>query len=258
MKKITGSLFILLIIFTSCDISEKLNKTADPEANNNLSETNFQISNNTKSKKDYYYEYELNYPILNLKTTDNGKQAINVFNTEIDNFINSYLIEYDAPSLSEKKSIVDVIIKEDSIEAKNNHMFYSLFIKPLINENAEKSIISIKFIIDKFDLGAHGNTYFKTFNFDINKGKFVSMEEILDLSTDQNIYKLDELIAKNFEDPLNCFDIGPKSTLKDVQFSLTDENAVFSYQPYILGSYACGSCTILIPISTLKEANLWK
>ena len=255
MKKTTISIFMMLIIFSSCDIADKLNKTADSDGNS--SEINFQVASDAKANKAYYYEYEVNFPKLATEPENAKKQIKEAFNSEITKFIESYLKNYDKTSLVEKKKIVDIIIAEDSITAKENSMVYHLNISYLTNETTA-GLLSVKFIIESFDLGAHGNTYFKTFNFNLKTGDFLTVDDLLNVSSDEDIAKLDKLISKNFDNPLNCFDTTPKVSLKDMQFSVTEENAVFSYQPYILGAYTCGSSTILIPISELKEAGLWK
>lgn len=257
MKKATISIFMILVFFSSCDIGDKLNKSDETTKNGTSTEVNIQITSDVKANKAYFYEYEVNFPKLTIKPENTSTEISKNFNEEVEKFINSYLKGYAKDGLIEKKEIVDIILKEDSLEAKDNHMVYSLNISYLTNETTD-GVLSIKFIVDHFSLGAHGNTYFKTFNYDLKTGKFLTIEDLLNVGTDGNIAKLDKLIAENYNNPLSCFDVTPKSTLKDMQFSITEENAVFSYEPYILGTYTCGSCTILVPISKLKEAKLWK
>lgn len=258
MKKSVISILIVLLAFTSCNLADKLNNPADVENEVDLKEISYQITNDVKAKNDYYYEYEVKIPQLKIQPEKLTKATQETFNNAIKEFVTPFLEEYKPGTLVEKKNIVDVILVEDSISAKENSMVYSLNIEPIINENSEKGIISVKFIIDKFDLGIHPNTYFKTFNFDMKTGKFIAMDDILDVRTEGNLDKLNALVLKYFDNSLGCFDLKPKATTKNVQFSLTEENVVFSYQPYVLGAYTCGSSTILVPISELKKAGIWK
>jgi len=255
MKNLTLIFITMLFFTTSCDISEKLNKV---NSANSLSseEINVQIMSDVKAGKDYYFEYEINFPKLS-SNPEKEDAKVKAFNSEMQKFVESYLKEFEASALNEKKEIVDVILKEENIKPSDNHMYYSLNIAYLTNETAD-GILSVKFVIDDFSLGAHPNTYFKTFNFDLKKGEFLQLGDVLALDSEANVKKLNDLVIKHFDDPLKCFDITPTATIEGIQFSLTEEHIVFSYQPYLLGAYACGSCTILVPLSELKSNGLWK
>jgi predicted solute-binding protein len=254
MKNKTLFLFALAILAFSCDLNDRLNKKA--EKTEAKSEVNVQIAADVKAGKDYYYEYELNFPVFSGSNENTG--ASDVFNKEIANFIANYTKEFEGSALTEKKEIVDVILKEDNLKPEDNHMYYSLTIKYLPPHETVNGILSVKFIIDEFNLGAHPNIYFKTFNFDLKKSQFLKLEDILDLSTPEKKKAVNSLLSKYLEDPYDCFDVEPTTDIEEMQFSLTDEHLVFSYQPYLLGAYACGSTTILVPITELKNIGVWK
>ncbi len=255
MKSLMSIFIAMLILVTSCDISEKLKKTEGTNSSDSK-ELNVQILSDVKANKDYYFEYEINFPKLS-SNAENENTKLNVFNVEMQKFIDSYLKEFENLALNEKKETVDAILKEENLAPEDNHMFYSLNVAYLTNETSN-GILSVKFVIDDFSLGAHPNTYFKTFNFDLKTSKFLQLSDILTIESDVEIKKLNDLIIKHFDDPLKCFDVVPTASIEGLQFSLTEEHIVFSYQPYLLGAYVCGSCTILVPLSELKSQGLWK
>lgn len=102
--------------------------------------------------------------------------------------------------------------------------------------------------------GANGETGFYAENFDLNKQRFLSKGEILNLNQAEAI---DRSLKGEFKNPDQCFadepTIGKCSVL-----NFTDKEVCFTYGKYVLGPGACGFVTIDIERSKLDHFLLIK
>jgi hypothetical protein len=109
-----------------------------------------------------------------------------------------------------------------------------------------------------YALGAHGFTALHTYNYDLERNRLLVISDILNLSTPDNITTLNNLLARNFENPNDCFTQAPTADAQFQLFGIRPEHLVFYYEAYELGAYSCGIASINVPIEQLLEAGLWK
>ena len=256
MKNIFALLILFSTIFNACNIDDRINYTSD-ENTEGESIKNSLVASNIQKGNDYFYEVEFNFPKLPTDGKTVSEEIAENFNSKIKEYVDTKQKEYKGSALKEKKNIVDLIIEEDSLTPAENHMKYTLNLTYTANKTNNK-ILSIKFIEDRFDLGTHGNLYFKAFNYDLNEGKFLSIEDFLNVKNETSIKAIDQILLNYFDDGQDCFDIKPSIRNDNMEFSVTEENAVFSFPPYALGAYTCGAAVILVPIKEFKERALWK
>lgn len=117
-----------------------------------------------------------------------------------------------------------------------------------------EQIISTLTTTYTFAGGAHGNTDFYALNYSPTKKRFLSTEDLLDMSQQMRI---DSLLQVNFTNPDNCFNTDP--TLAEVSaINVTPTHLRFTYAHYILGAYYCGAPVVEIPMESLKGIYLLK
>jgi len=119
-------------------------------------------------------------------------------------------------------------------------------------------VISLLMETYSYALGAHGFTALHTYNFDVKKGEFIALGDVLDFSKPENTDKLNQLLAKNFVNPEDCFNDSPTAGADFELFGLEKDGISFFYEAYALGPYYCGWAKVVVPIEQLKAAGLWK
>lgn len=117
---------------------------------------------------------------------------------------------------------------------------------------ANKNIISVRFKTYSFQGGAHGMTMFKAYNFDMEKGRLLENEEIIDYSKADAINKA---LKAHFDNPEGCFSTEPTLDLVNC-INITEDSVCFTFEHYVLGAYACGYAEITVPISEIAECIL--
>ena len=182
-----------------------------------------------------------------------------------------YLITYN--SVIFKKNEEPISIINDSIDK-----FIKLEIKTFINsidddikgliDNNETSgkyelnIITDHYIttygyistiieLNHYTLGAHGNSVFKSINYDIINNKFVNLSELGHLDEKDKLEQFNILLNKYFINKDSCFTDKPKIDENFNIFTIQEDSIAVYFAPYELGAYACGSAEITIPINEL-------
>lgn len=119
---------------------------------------------------------------------------------------------------------------------------------------ATDQFISVRLREYIFTGGAHGNTGFRAFNYDIKNQKFLSDKEILNYA---NAAQINAQLKANFKNPDGCFTNEP--TLDEASAINFDATSVyFIFEPYVLGPYACGTAEVVVPRAALKGDLLIK
>lgn len=119
-------------------------------------------------------------------------------------------------------------------------------------------VISILMETYTYALGAHGFTALHTYNFDVKERRFIAIGDLLDFSNPETTDQLNQLLAKNFVNPEDCFNDIPTADEQFELFGIEKGNIVFYYEAYTLGPYYCGWAKVVVPIEQLKAAGLWK
>ena len=120
------------------------------------------------------------------------------------------------------------------------------------------ALISVKLETYSYALGAHGFNALHTFNFDLTNNTFLKLSDVLDLSSQANIDRLNALLKANFNNPEDCFNELPTADADFILFGKEPDSLVFFYEAYELGAYYCGEAVVKILVNDLKKADLWK
>lgn len=191
---------------------------------------------NQKTIETKYYKIDYNSVVFK-----KNSNPINIVNDSVNNFINSEIKAFT-------KSI-DIDIKE-IIDSNEINAKYELNINTN-NYITTFGYVSIVFEIYSYTLGAHGNSTFKSINYDIINNKFVSLNDISKIEDKINLGKFNSLLNKYFVNTDSCFTKKP-SIKKDFNtFSIQEDSIVVYFAPCELGAYACGSSKVYIPIKEL-------
>ena len=182
-----------------------------------------------------------------------------------------YLITYNSVIFKKNEEPINII--NDSIDK-----FIKLEIKTFINsidddikgliDNNETSgkyelnIITDHYIttygfistiieLNHYTLGAHGNSIYKSINYDIINNKFVNLSELSHLTDRNKLEQFNILLNKYFINNDSCFTDKPKIDENFNIFTIQEDSIALYFAPYELGAYACGSAEITIPINEL-------
>jgi hypothetical protein len=124
----------------------------------------------------------------------------------------------------------------------------------LVNSN----FISIRFKIYEYTLGAHGNTFYVSLNYNPKTNTFFQVNELLNLSSGNNKQKLCSLLKEHLVDPNECFNINLKSIEAINHINFNSNRTIFTFAPYEIGPYACGTAQIEIPTHKLIASGIIK
>lgn len=146
-------------------------------------------------------------------------------------------------------------------QAKEEGFFYTyLYVDQLEGSllTATTQLLVYRFTRDYYTGGAHGYNYAKFINIDIEKGKVLSLNDLLI----ENYHKdLTDALKKQFEQDLekdkaegtyydwwNVDGIAPSE-----DFYITSDGIVFYYAPYEIGPYAAGDREIKVPFTAIQH-----
>lgn len=119
---------------------------------------------------------------------------------------------------------------------------------------ANDKMISARLMVYEFTGGAHGNVGYYAYNYDVASGKMLTTDQIINV---EKAALVNEQLKLNIKNPEGCFNVDP--TLADVStINLTQTDFVFTFSPYTLGPWVCGTCEIVVPRSAISEAVLLK
>lgn len=119
--------------------------------------------------------------------------------------------------------------------------------------------VSYLFNIYRDTLGAHGNTYYRTFTFDLSNGNQLALADLfvpgapyLDTLSSISRGKLPEIIENGLAD-IGMIADGTRPEAKSFEnFFLDGNSLVLLFPPYAVAPYAAGSQTLAIPLTELK------
>ena len=193
------------------------------------------------------YTIDLQYPLF--------KSSINVvnigletLNKTMETFLDTAARYYWGTDTEDARKVIEETGTSGKYELMNRYEILS----------KDVALISVKFETYSYALGAHGFTALTTFNFDVKNGKFLKLTDFVNFDTPENLKTMNNLLAKYFENPSNCFDKEPSVTTEYKKFGKEPLYLVFYFEAYELGPYCCGAATIKIPITVVKEAGIWK
>ncbi len=192
-----------------------------------------------------YYNIDFEFPVF---VGNDGENPLDKLNSAISGLLDTAAIYYWGIPLDSVRATI-----EDS-EASGSYVLNNKY--TVLDTSAHR--ISIMMETYSYALGAHGFTALHTYNFDVEHNKMLAIDDILDLSGEENIATLNALLADNFENPEDCFTRPPTADADFQLFGLSLEYLVFYYEAYELGAYSCGIARVNVPIQRLIAAGLWK
>jgi len=119
-------------------------------------------------------------------------------------------------------------------------------------------ITSLVYTIYEFTGGAHGNTYFHTFTFDLANGTLITLDDLFAEGSDPFAVIapiVETLLTEQLGDAADPQWIveGTGDNPDNYQnFSLSEDGITFYFPPYQVAFYAAGTQTVTIPFSELS------
>jgi len=236
--KVRNFLFFLVIIFLAFSCIN--NNDSNSGKNYRVIESNSVIEDSA------YYTINFEYPYF--VADGNEDHGLDKLNETVQSFMDTAARYYWGVGIDSVKVLIDEIGSTGKYELNNKYQLL----------DTTPDVISILMETYSYALGAHGFTALHTYNFDIKENKLIVIGDVLDLSKPENTDKLNQLLAKNFDNPEDCFNTDPTADANFELFGFEKGNLVFYYEAYALGPYYCGSAKVVVSIDELKAAGMWK
>ncbi len=182
--------------------------------------------------------YKITYNSVVFKK--NG-EPINTINDTIDTFIKSEIKIFINSVDDDIKELID----NNEISGKYE---LNIITKHYITTYG---FISTIIELNHYTLGAHGNSVFKSINYDIINNKFVNLADVAHFNKQNGLTKFNTLLNKYFINKDSCFSDKPTIDKNFNTFTIQEDSIAVYFAPYELGAYACGSAEIMIPINEL-------
>lgn len=198
-----------------------------------------------KDTTNNYYSMKLTYPLFH-----SPNQLVQL-NDSINKLLFSHTSEYRGEKYDDLKQLLTEINQGNT---DFNRRYETIIDYEPFLINAE--IVSLRFHIYEYTLGAHGNTSYVSLNYIPENNSFYSPKEILSIATTENQELLISLLKKHIVDPDNCFnfDNNVLNEIKNINFS--SNKTIFTFAPYAVGPYSCGTAQIEIPTHTLLQKGV--
>lgn len=119
-------------------------------------------------------------------------------------------------------------------------------------------ILSFMFNEYSFSGGAHGNGYQEFYNFDLETGELLTLNDLLEGDYEGAVNELIERYFREMEDLADTVSLQEGGLFEDSialneNFYLTPNELGFYYNPYEIAPYAAGPKEIIIPYTDLKK-----
>lgn len=205
----------------------------------------YSFTDGSVTAKTKYYEIKVNYPVM----AGGDAAVIKTANDKIEGFIDAEVAQF----------------KKDSQAAVDypgpGPWYLNYYYDIPYNKNG---LISIVLQRESFLGGAHPNTTYKTFLFNTNNSKFLTLSDLFKPTSDYlgaiATYSKTELGKKflkdaqqNGETEAAWFPGGADPKADNYQnFNLTDQGINFIFPPYQVVAYAYGTQEQLVPVDVFK------
>jgi hypothetical protein len=132
-------------------------------------------------------------------------------------------------------------------------------------EYADNDLISVNFLEDTFEGGAHPNQNYFTVTYDLKQGKQLKLsdlfkpgarylEAVSDYATRDLQNRKDPDSNENMGLAQDIFADGAKPTEENyARWNITKKGLMFTFDPYQVAAYAYGPQTVIIPYARLRE-----
>lgn len=200
------------------------------------------VTREIKEKGDRF-ELNLKYPKVKLENKEVQKKINKVIKRQVNDFKKYIKDMYNDAMSNTPKELIE---NSASFDYKGITDF---------DCEVVGNVLSIRMSLIQFTGGAHPMTYVKEFNFDLNTGEVLKLEDLFN-EEGKNTYKdiVNKFIKdKMNENPDNYFIDQFKGIGDNVQFYLTESNVVVFYQLYDLAPYSAGIPEFYIPYELFGE-----
>jgi hypothetical protein len=203
------------------------------------------IEQSTMTGDTAYYSIKMVYPVFkaDLPADDSLLEPLN---NRIESYLDTAARYYWGMNVKDVPEYINSVQAHGRFELQSN---YEILL-------STSDTISLKLETYSYALGAHGFTAFRTYNYNIRHKRFIALDEVLDTSSDENVKMINELLARYFENPEDCFTEVPTIDVANQLWGFRPEHLVFFYEAYDLGAYVCGSAEVKIPLQELRSRNL--
>src|SRR5579885_652539 len=142
----------------------------------------------------------------------------------------------------------------------NNYMDISYNV-----EYADDDLISVKFLEDTFEGGAHPNQNYYTVTYDLKQGRELKLSDLFrpgakylafvsDYATRDLQSRKDPDSGENLGLAQDTFADGAKPEAENyARWNITKKGLMFTFDPYQVAAYAYGPQTVIIPYAKLKD-----
>ena len=123
--------------------------------------------------------------------------------------------------------------------------------------NFSGDVISYQFTIYEYTGGAHGNTYFRTFTFDVTDEREIVLDDVFTDVTaglEAAAPTIRDSLSERLDDMADSqwLEDGTAPVVENYQhFALTEDTLLFFFPPYQVAPYAAGPQTVSVPLSAL-------
>ncbi|MFA6831189.1 MAG: DUF3298 domain-containing protein [Bacteroidaceae bacterium] len=215
---IISTVFLVLFLFASCSKPVK-------------------ISTDTFVQNEETKDIELDTK-LTIFSSNNSK-----VNAELESFNTLRIKQVKEDGDTLKDEAITSLQELEQSEYGRPEWKYSYYVTDSLVSLDPKSIISLLQIESSFAGGAHPNTIYKAYNYDLKTHKLLNREDIFN---DLDSNELNTIIYNTFQKH-NSYNIElfNNPTLKSADaICLTKDQIIFVYNPYTLACYAAGVITI--------------
>lgn len=227
---------VLAFIFISCN-----NQEDNPE---NIKEIIYKSERIQQINDSLQYSIDVGYPVL-----------LNAYSDEIQVKVNKYISKSVTANINVFKK---GLLSQEELEK------YSMEItNELINKDSVLLITNkvFSFYLEYyyyFAGAAHGNTYFDTYNFNLNSGHIIELEELF-YEESSYLEKISELCYRHLSESIR--DYNDEEMMMDgtvpnrenyENFILTDKGILFIFEPYQVAAYVAGPQFVDIPYTDLE------
>ena len=226
-SSITSALLLVLLCFTSCSQPVKI-------------KSDIRVQN--QETKDL----ELNTK-MTLLSSENKK-----VNTDLESFNTLRIRQVKEYADTLRQEATACFLELAQSKYGRPEWKYSYYVRDtLINVNP-KSIISILQTESTFAGGAHPNTIYKAYNYDLKKHRVLSKKDIFKTSDSK---ELNTILYNTFQNQNSLeIELFNKPTLETADaVCLTENQIIFVYNPYTLACYAAGVIKIRVNKSLISK-----
>jgi hypothetical protein len=207
----------------------------------------------SKDNKKGFAEIKIEYP--ELISNSNALDSINAFiKSDILN------LSFNEDSYSSLDEIADSLFSNFiSVQRDFPNTNYSWFLKCKITPTFSNSdLLSLKNESSVYTGGANSNTTITLTNFDLNNGKVIALEDIVEAENLSQLTKIGESIFKRTNDISNSYKDKGYWFENDVfqlndNFIISDSGIVFIYNLYEIAPRSTGITSLFIPKEELTN-----